>query len=60
MLYNINLIGTYCKKFKRTRYNREAISVKAVWLSGRTEIYQLERLGYVRNKERPDIFLCCH
>ena len=57
---NINPIGTYCKKFKRTRYNREAISVKAVWLSGTNSE---ERLGCVRNKERPDISVvinCLH
>ena len=34
---------TYCKKFRKNRQNRKAISVRAVWLSSRTEVYQLGR-----------------
>ena len=37
----VNSINIYCKKFKGSKHNREAISVRAVWLSGRTQVYQL-------------------
>jgi len=50
----------YCKKFRGNiyRHNRRAISVRAVWVSGRTEIYHFgEDRTSVRISECPDIFL---
>ena len=38
----VNPTDTYCKKFRGNRHNRKAVSVRTVWLSGRTEVYQLE------------------
>ena len=46
-----------CKKFRGNRHNREAISVRAVWLNDRMEIYQLGGETWVQDEKCPNIFL---
>ena len=38
----VNPIGTYCKEFRGNRHNREAISVRAVWLPSKRELKCIE------------------
>ncbi|EGI58251.1 hypothetical protein G5I_13685 [Acromyrmex echinatior] len=49
--------GVISASFKNS-HNREAISVKVVWLGGKTEVYQYRGdQTSIRIPERPDIFL---